>query len=345
MRLGGSGEVTETIRLPKPPAPLQPERLEGETNWEAFDGKSVEPDVEAMLEGPRPEEVQEGSWGASARDSRGVPYGWFVLLGLVLAGGAVWAAINLHKGEKETTVVTQAVREKVTEEEKEEKEAAQLVDRVEKVVAKFLAATSIAEALPYVRQPERVKPLMEDWYGRHPWETQALSKLGMIQPAVLEGRSFWVVGAVLKNGQRQSLLVEELPGGDVKVDWEILVCYQPMEWDRYLADRPSNRAYDFRVWATQDTLYSHEFADSTRWICYRLTVRGSDEYLYGYVPVGSPEAKAMAEMAAVTRATGRASATLRLRVPAGANSARGVVIESVVARRWTYLDADRKDSP
>lgn len=86
-----------------------------------------------------------------------------------------------------------------------------------------------------------------------------------------------------------------------------------------------------------DHFYSHEFADSDQWTCFRLTALNSEETLFGYARVDSPEAAEILRQVQLNRGGG-VSLILRLVVPDGLASRRGVVIEKVRNARWIYLD-------
>ena len=77
--------------------------------------------------------------------------------------------------------------------------------------------------------------------------------------------------------------------------------------------------------------------NAERWTCFRLTALNSDETLFGYAPAGSAEAQALLRL---TSLNGGQPATLLLRlgIPEGLLSRRGVVIERLLSTRWLYLD-------
>ena len=82
---------------------------------------------------------------------------------------------------------------------------------------------------------------------------------------------------------------------------------------------------------------SHEFADSSRWNCYRLTALDGDETLFGYAMADSEVAKSIVNL--LNQNQGRkTSLILRLSVPEGVLSRSGVVIEKLLSPRWIYLD-------
>lgn len=340
MRLDGAGKAPKEIaRIALPQVPEAAERLESE-GLEDIGRRTLEPDIDAILDGEEFEENLEQKWAAEA-ERKPVPYGWFVLILLVLAGLVISMIVNSHEspGQEQVEQARQASVESEEDDAEEDLEALALVERIEGTMRDFLAADSIDKLLPLVRDPERVEPLMGKWYAKNSFAESEFVRLKVFQPLDLVGRSFWLLTCGLKGEPDISALVEQWPDGSVRVDWETQVCYQPMPWDQYVAERPDKEAMNFRVHMKPDfdALYSHEFAEEERWMGFVLTAKGSDEYLIGYVERGSALGDQLLEAARAVR--GRTMAFyLRLRVPEGAASPRGVLIEGVVSDRWALIE-------
>ena len=352
VRLGGEKPGSSSVPKLSSPAPqayksaatpAEPaERLEGASR-EIFEGRSIEPGVEAILEQAATNENIEQPWGAAERRLSGIPYGWFLLIGAVIAGAGIWSFVAMRKGEAKVEVAHEVVREKVEEDIKKEADARELVDKVEEVVRQYLAADTIDAIIPLVRHPDRVRPLIEEAWKTRPKKALAFKRLAMFQPAQLDGKPFWIVRAELEGGGAENLLMEDGGLEDLRVDWETQVTHQPIPWEEYVAKRPSDRSYDFRLWAVRDNHYSHEFADSSKWRCFRIITKDSQENLYGYAPVDSEIAQTLDKHCDASP-RGLATVILRLRALPSSASPRGVVIEKVVAPRWVYVE-EPKDAP
>ena len=143
---------------------------------------------------------------------------------------------------------------------------------------------------------------------------------------------------LLSDGIDRKLILEIDPSGVPKVDWETLVCYQPMPWDDYARQRPAGVSLDFRVYVERDSFYSHEFASSERWSCYHLTTFNSEEFLFGYVPKGG-DLENEIRMLFEKEKTSKLSLILRLNIPQGTQSHNGVIIEKVVNNKWLVTNA------
>jgi len=72
-------------------------------------------------------------------------------------------------------------------------------------------------------------------------------------------------------------------------------------------------------------------------LCFRLTALDSEETLFGYAAVDSLEAQTLLQLMEANGGR-KTSMILRLGIPEGLQSRRGVMIEKVISPRWIYLD-------
>jgi hypothetical protein len=333
VRLGISDKIEAAPPSPAPPEEEIPQRLEA--GERPLSGRSQEPGLEQIL----PEEgvvaSPEDAWEHKAA-APVVPWGWLVLVALILAGAIGWSLWQVSQGEQKTDTFYAEVTREQEEDARQTKAAEEFVERVETTLRSYFAADSIDELAKWVRHPNRVRPLMEAWYATHPLQRDPMVKMTeFVQLPIDDRGSFWRARIRTVSGRAVEVYLEEQPDGSVKIGWETLVGYQPMAWDDYIRSR-STGSLDFRITAQPDTFYSHEFADSNRWVCYRLTAPQSEEVAYGYVERGHPAAAFLENF--FRENGGRpAQLILRLNTPAGLNSPRGLVIEDVLSIRWLYF--------
>jgi hypothetical protein len=102
----------------------------------------------------------------------------------------------------------------------------------------FFAAESIDEKLQWVRDPDRVRPLMASFYAAHEFKSQAFTELGWVKSVAEPGYRFGYVQARFENAEPVSVIVEELADGRVVVDWESSVRYGEMSWKEFLQAKP-----------------------------------------------------------------------------------------------------------
>ena len=330
-------EKTDRVISPPPAVsePELPQRLEA-SNRGPLSGRSQEPGLEQILPESGAVDLSDDPWAEKATAPI-VPWGWFVLVGLILAGAIGWSLWQLSTSEQKVdTTYTQATQE-LEKDALQTKEAEEFVGRVEETLRGYFNADSIEEQAKWVRHPGRVQPLMASWYATHPLQRDPMVKMTEFVQLPFDDRGmFWRARVRTASGRAQEVYLEEQPDGSVKISWETLVGYQPMPWDDYVRNRTGG-SLDFRVTVQPDTFYSHEFADSNRWVCYRLTAPQSEEVAYGYVERGQPVAVFL-ENYFREREGRHAQLILRLNTPSGLNSPRGMVIEDVLSIRWLYFE-------
>ncbi len=339
LRTGGSpspGPARPVVKVaPMPAPPEHTERLEGETR-EHFEGRSIEPGIEAILEPYETPETIEQPWGGEETRVRGLPYGWVLLLALSVLGAAVWSLRSMRQGEAKVLQDQEVLLEKKALDQQDDATARRLVDTVEATLKQYLAADTMEKILPVIRDPARVKPLIAETWAQHPPVALKFERMTLFQPRDLNGKPFWGVQVEVAGGQPQVLMLEQTGPTEVKVDWESHVFYQPMPWDRFAVERPTGQTYEFRVNVEHHVVYSHEFADSGKWRCYRLSSRNSKEHVFGYAPVGSELMKTLDYFCSQT-AGNVCALILKLRVPEQSASPRGVVIEGIAEAGWIRI--------
>jgi len=344
-------ESEETLQRAKParigvPAVENkvPQRLDLPSR-EEVEMRTHQPGIEALIEPDAGNfDHLEANWGTQSVHHRSIPWGWFVLIALLLAGGVIWSLSNVNEGDDKAHEIRIAAENVLIDDEKEDREAAKLIDTIHLTTKRFFDATTIDALLPLVRQPDRVRPLMDRYFVDKPVAPHRLREFRMLQPLTLENHgNYWMATVELDNREKRNLLLEILPSGDARVDWETLVCYQPMKWDDFALQKPRGTSMDFRVYVEQDHFFSHEFADSDRWNCFRLTALDSDETLFGYAPAGGELAQEILGQLQKS-GTHRSSMILRLVIPEGIQSHSGVVIEKLMSPRWLYMDPPESGS-
>jgi hypothetical protein len=301
--------------------------------------RTHQPGIEVLIE---PDvfnpDLAEQAWGEDSKRHLPIPWGWFVLIGMAIVSAVTWSLFNLSESEGQAQAIRTETVSALAEEEVEEAEARELVERIENTLRIYFDATTVDLLARFVRHPERVKPLMRDYYERKPLAQSPMRSLRALQPLTLDNYgNFWMGSVMLVDGRLVNLVMEIDANGQPRIDWETQVCYQPMPWDDFARQRPSGQSMDFRVYAERDNFHSHEFADSEKWHCFRLTALDSDETLFGYVAAGSATARLLEE-ATAPNPHGRASLILRLAIPHGVQSRRGVMIEKMTCARWLHIN-------
>lgn len=301
--------------------------------------RTHQPGIEVLIENDaaNPELLEKG-WGEASETRNPIPWGWFALIGLVIAGAVIWSATHVRQADVTADQIRSETESALVDEQQEESEAARLVERIESCIKRYFATTSVESRMLLVRHPERVGPMMKAYYGKQPVAAERVKSIRMLQPLTLDQRGdFWMASVAMEGGATRSLIIQASDEIEPKIDWETLVCYQPMPWDEFVTRAPTSTSLDFRVYVEPDTFHSHEFADTDKWTSFRLTALDSEEPLFGYAQADSAAEQALLQVLQ-TSGGRRASVILRLVVPEGLRARRSAVIEQVVNHRWLFID-------
>lgn len=319
-----SGEVEHKLLVP---------------NREGVDTRTHQPSIELLIgDGQGTTGYFEEGWGAPKSDRRGVPWGWFALLGIGAAGIMAWAVSSLKEGEVNVDVIRVESQALVDDDALAHRQAVRLIEQIREAVRAFAQADSLQGLLEVSRFPRRVKPMMESYYKEHSFAAFADVEVVNMQPLTAGSRAeMWMADAVCSDGRTMRVLIEADGVNPARVDWELAVCYQPMPWRKFAERKLRDVSLDFRLIAKPDLLHSHEFSDETIWRCVSLTDSEGEVFMYGYVRQGTVQAELLESvMRASTRET--ASIIARLRIPEGLTSPRGVLIEEILSGHWFYIE-------
>jgi hypothetical protein len=303
--------------------------------------RSNEPDVGSLIEMevPKAEDLWETEKAAGGR----VPWGWVAVIGSAFAAGILWSLVEVNRADGRSRTLGNEAQEIIEKERQEEMDAEELISTLDTATGNFFDSRSVDELLRYVRHPERVRPLMESYYADKAPEPMRLENVIAYDPLTIGNfASFWMVSCELEGGMRKQVLVQANSKEDAKIDWETFVCYQPMPWDDFATSRPAGYTGDFRVYVERDHFYSNEFSDADTFACFRLTALGGEVTLFGYVNRKGLLAQRISEL--IDRSGGAsAPMILRLNVPRGIVSKRGVVVQGLVCPRWMFIEDPGKE--
>ncbi len=319
-----------------PGSPTEPIRLELPSK-ENHDLRTHQPGIDAIIETfQQPPNLAEQEWGTSSRINP-IIFAWCSVIGLILTGAVVWSLNYMRQTHSQTEQIRTVAESTLQSVKQDDQEATATIERLQAAVREFFNATTVEELAPLVRQPERVLPLMSRYYAHRPVFSSRLKTVQLFLPLSINNcANYWMITAILNNGQSRHLFVEDLDTKETRIDWETLVSYQPIPWDDFVTQRPTSTSLDFRVTVTRDHFYSHEFADSQHWSCFLLSAPESSETLFGYAPADSSLAQAINQQIEASN-NHQASLILRLSIPERLQSHRGVMIENILSNQWLYF--------
>lgn len=209
---------------------------------------------------------------------------------------------------------------------------------IEAVVHKFFTAASVAEKAACSRDRERVLPLMEIYYQKHPLSTAMWQKLGWVLPMDEPGHQLAYAQALFADGDPVCLIIEELADGSISVDWESSVRYSELDWKEFLSTRPDHPTL-FRVIASKP-LGDAESSAGAGQVVIELKHPAEQGTVFAYFNRDDPQFHSLVEQLQLGNWT-NVPLTLRLCYPGPTSNARAVRIAGVEGKGWLILHHTR----
>ena len=157
--------------------------------------------------------------------------------------------------------------------------------KVQALLERFFAATTVDEKLPLVRGGDALRPAMEAYYSTNPDEPPLLTVTRSITIAKSDDREF-VFARGSDTGQNEFDAAVEVEAGQLRIDWRYLTGAAEMPWQRWIDERPSRPVFH-RVFAALDDYYAGDFGDSKSWVCFKTTDISYKSTVWAYVERGS----------------------------------------------------------
>ena len=156
------------------------------------------------------------------------------------------------------------------------------------LVKKYLAAPDAVAKAAYVRNPDRVQPLMEQYFADHPLENRPMASCSVRASGLSHYTDSSVAVPVTPvavesalGGVAQVFMVEHRADGPV-IEWESSVGFNDRE--SFSARPEGGKSMVLRVEAVVDDYFNHGYADAAKWVCLRLRLADRpDETVYAYV--------------------------------------------------------------
>lgn len=204
-------------------------------------------------------------------------------------------------------------------------------------VVDFHKTPTWEEKLEYVIAPDRVRPLMEDWYRRHP-EDIYYNRIGYYEDFTLthDGDSYLNVAVEvskatdLPGNEKPFYMAMKRTKSGYKVDWEVSSGYQPMDVVDYREQRPVT-PMEFRFTIEKGDYFNFGFT-SDDYHCFTATYVGLDRPFFIYGRKDDPTARDLHTMLEEVKPS--MGAIVRVRYPEKAQADDQLILEGVVSKTW-----------
>lgn len=210
--------------------------------------------------------------------------------------------------------------------------------KIETTVRGFFEAADVDHKLAFARDPERVRPLMENYYHSHPQNHLEWKNLGWVLPVEEPGYRLGYAQAIFANAEPVSLIIEETEDGAFRVDWESSVRYGELDWEEFIQTQPASPKL-FRVIASKP---QHPPPGETPQGIEVLEIKHPDEddVIYAYFDRKDPKFQPLLDQLQVGNWKD-VPLTLRLCYPGPAGSGKSVQIAKVEGKGWLILQGTR----
>jgi transcription elongation factor Elf1 len=199
----------------------------------------------------------------------------------------------------------------------------------------FFEAETWQEALPYLRDPERVRPLMREYYSDQDFEFEPIRELTLGESGWRLGRLLAVFAGVTEESfERRLFHLERMPDGQWKLDWETLVGYNPLSWAELKRRKPRDPVI-LRCSLSQGNYYNFNFEDREEYSCFRIHDKSGDfTGIYAYAERDSAPREQLLEAFEDSKMP---ALMIEVRYPENATEDNQVKILSVIRKGWIVL--------
>lgn len=290
------------------------------------------------------EENFENQWDEGSVEStkeRGIT--WVPILvgvfGVLLVGSLCWGLGLLSSSpESEDTLVLKASKKQLS--------MVELFEKRKEAVRRYALAETVEERAQFVRDGQRLYPLMKEHYERFPMKEVWDVKVKGEHPKQVGETMFWNMHVDL-NGKRVTMIVENLESGEAKVDWEVDAPHQPDEFSAFLQTKPSDPK-TFRALirgAQKNGFHGFEFDDYNKYRCFLVSIPNYDDYVWAYTEIGTQLDQLWVNFVTDGRRrdfdkTRDRAVILQLRFPQDAQSKRCVHLGELVTPGWIAKQAE-----
>lgn len=209
------------------------------------------------------------------------------------------------------------------------------VQAAEATLKKYLTTSDWRERLPFVYDPERVKPLMQQFYEKQKYKDPKIGTLLNRGRYRLNGTEILHFSySCSRPGDILELALRRNGDGDFVLDWTSFVGFSELSWQEFKQHRPTS-SFLFRTYASSSDYYNYEFTDEKKYLSVSLLSPDGQINIHGYCERDSEVGRSLARLLGRTQAM--SGIIVKLAFPEKAESNRCVLITQLISDRWLLL--------
>jgi hypothetical protein len=211
--------------------------------------------------------------------------------------------------------------------------------KIESTVRGFFEAKEVEQKLAFARDPQRVRPLMEDYYRNHPKKHLVWKGLGWILPVEEPGYRLGYAQALFTDADPVSIIIEEQKDGSFRIDWESSVRYGEIDWKEFIRTKPESPKL-FRVIASKARHTPPGEAAPQNTEVLEIKHPDGDDTIYAWFDRKDPKFLPLIQQLQSGN-WNNVPLTLRLCYPGFSESGRSVKIADVEGKGWLILQGTK----
>lgn len=210
------------------------------------------------------------------------------------------------------------------------------LDKARAALQSFLRCSNINQRLQYIASRPQVENRARAYYSAK--GDGVMEYIAIKDSAVVGSGSSSEHDVVLEDGRVRRATVIKAADGRYLVEWPSFVLESDMDWEQFIAARPSQPAL-FRVTAEMGDHYESSFADSKWLLCLKLHHPAAERHtpVYAYVDRKSALGREIAYWLKQDTAAA-VPLTLRLKYPPDSITEDQVWVDDLVAVGWVIRD-------
>lgn len=201
---------------------------------------------------------------------------------------------------------------------------------IEQTIQKFLKAKTVEEKAKYVRDPDRVIPLMKAHYGKITYQPEGFESLD--STAVSFSGRFAKCQVETSDFLTSEINVIRSPKNKdqpYQVDWESWVGFSEKTPKEMKTEKPAT-PFLIRAWVENTDYYNYDFSDDAKWKSFTLFIGNTEESFTGYVPPHSEPYKLLQGIRGI-----KVPLILKVAYPTNAKNNRQLLIKEIVnSKAW-----------